>query len=135
MESHAAVTSMLDDQLRRETGMDLQTYDALLHAYEAGEEGIRMTVLARRVVMSKSGLTALVDRLQARGWFERITDPEDRRAIRIVLTKQGRDVFKSAAVVHLAGIERYFAEYVGEGESRVIAEALERVHEIHTADS
>jgi len=135
MESRAAVIAVLGDEMRRETDLDLQAYDALLHVYEAGAAGIRMTELARRVIMSKSGLTTMVDRLEARGWFERIPDPEDRRAIRIIVTKRGRDVFRSAAQVHVAGIERYFAKYISDAEARVIAEALERVCGIPAPDS
>ena len=135
MESHGAVIALLGDQLRREADMDLQTYDALLHTYEAREAGIRMTELARRVVMSKSGLTTMVDRLEARGWFERIPDPEDRRAIRIIVTKQGREVFRSAARTHMAGIESFFGMHVSDAEARVIAEALDRVSRISTPDA
>ena len=135
MESQSAVTSLLDEQLRNETDLDLQTYDALLHVYEAGAAGIRMTDLARRVVISKSGLTTMVDRLELRGWMKRIPDPEDRRAIRIVVTKLGGDVFRSAARIHVAGIERHFSALISDDEARVIAETLERMCEIRGPDS
>lgn len=107
--------------------MDLQTYDALLHTYEAGEVGVRMTELAQRVVLSKSGLTTLVDRLEERGWMRRIPDSADRRVTRITLTEQGVEAFRSAARIHVAGIEAYFASRVTDDEAEVIAETLERM--------
>ena len=76
---------MLDEELRAATGMDIQTYDTLLQTYEAGDAGIRMTDLARAVSLTKAGLTALVDRLEKRG-FSSANDPADRRVIRIKLT-------------------------------------------------
>jgi len=127
MEFHGALTPLLDQELREGTEMDLQTYDVLLHTHEAEDEGIRMTELARRLVLSKSGLTAVVDRLEERGWVRRIPDPQDRRATRIMLTEDGESAFHRAAEIHIAGIERHFASHLSEEEAGVIAEALERI--------
>jgi len=127
MEMHGTVTAVLDGELREEAGIDLQTYDALLHVYEAGQAGIRMTELAQKVVLSKSGLTTLVDRIEERGWMKRIPDIADRRVTRITLTSGGVEAFRSAARVHVAGIETYFARSVTENEAEVIAEVMDRV--------
>ncbi len=129
MEMHGAVVAVLDAELRSAAHIDLQTYDALLHVYEAGQAGIRMTELAQNVVMSKSGLTTLVDRIEKRDWMRRIPDPADRRVTRITLTSMGAEVFRSAARVHVAGIETYFACRVTDDEANVIAETLERIRE------
>jgi DNA-binding MarR family transcriptional regulator len=121
------ITPFMDDELQKETGLDLQTYDALLHVHEAGDRGIRMSDLARSVVLSKSGLTTLVDRLEDRGLLRRVADPDDRRAIRITLTERGRARFRGAAEVHVTGIDRYFASHLTEGEAGVVANVLERI--------
>jgi len=124
---HGTLTPLLDAELKGGTEMDLATYDALLHIHEAEDEGIRMTELARRVVLSKSGLTAAVDRLEQRGWVQRVPDPRDRRATRIQLTEDGEDAFRRAAEVHVTGIQEHFASRLSEEEAAVIAEVLERV--------
>jgi DNA-binding MarR family transcriptional regulator len=118
---------LMDEELRSETGVDLATYDALMHIVKAGKPGIRMTHLAQDVYMSKSGLTAMVDRLEERGWLQRIPDPDDRRAIRITLTEAGLEKAREAGDVHLASIERHFSEHVSDAEASLIREVMERV--------
>ncbi len=129
MVTHGRITPLLDDELRAGTDLDLQTYDALLHTYEAGRPGIRMSDLAQNVVLSKSGLTTLVDRLQERGLLQRIPDPHDRRVTRLTLTDRGIEIFKAAAKVHLAGIQRHFIDRLADEEAKVIAEVLERINQ------
>lgn len=127
METVGTVTALLDTEMRREVGIDIQTYDALLHAYEAGEAGIRMTDLAGAVVLSKSGLTTLVDRLEKRGLLERVPDPDDRRAVRITLTETGVETFRTAARVNIAVVRRLVGDHLSDEEAETIAAALERV--------
>lgn len=127
IEFHGALTTIFEGELRDATGLDLQTYDALLHTYEAGSAGIRMTDLAQRVILTKSGLTSVVDRLERRGYLRRIPDPSDRRATRVTLTARGEETFREAATVHLAGIKRHFADRITDEEARVIIDALARV--------
>lgn len=118
----------LDDDLQEESGIDVNTYDALLHIFEAGEHGIRMVDLASAVIISKSGITSLVDRLEASAHVQRNADSDDRRAIRITLTPSGEQTFRAAARVHLAWIEEYFVKLLSDDEARAIAETLERIH-------
>ncbi len=134
MTVHGRLIPRLDEELRAETELDLKSYDALLHTYEAGAEGIRMADLADRIVLSKSGLTALVDRLEARGLVRRLPDHADRRATRITVTDAGIDTFRAAAAVHLAGIARHFADRITAAEAKTIATALERVQEHLASD-
>jgi len=119
---------LLGTEMRDRTPIDLPTYDVLLHVYEAGKAGIQMTNLAREVVISKSGLTAQVDRLERQVFLRRIPDPNDRRAIRIVITDEGLATFRAAAKVHMAGIQRYFGDHLTDDDATVLAQVLERVH-------
>ncbi len=127
METHGAIVPILDSELLAKAGIDIQTYDALLHVFEAREQGIRMADLASAVVISKSGITSLVDRLEASSLVRRNLDPDDRRATRITLTATGEATFRAAAQVHLAGIEEHFASRISDEEALGIAETLERV--------
>jgi len=127
MTVHGRITPRLDDELRSRADLDLRSYDALLHTYEAGAAGIRMADLAERVVLSKSGLTTLVDRLERRGLVRRLPDPHDRRATRITITDDGIRVFRIAAEVHKEGISRHFADRITTADAETLAEILERV--------
>ena len=71
LEVHARVVNRLELELRDETGMPLTWYDVLVQLSEAPGHKLRMQELARRVLISKSGLTRLVDRLCAAGYVER----------------------------------------------------------------
>ncbi len=125
------VTQRVDEDLRNELGIDIQIYDALLHTKEAGDEGIRMKDLADRVLLSKAGLTSLVDRLEHRGLLARRPGVEDRRVKRIVLTPRGRDLFGDAAHVHNATVERWFHQHLEESVADVMAQGLATMREAH----
>ncbi|GBE23979.1 transcriptional activatory protein BadR [bacterium BMS3Bbin02] len=127
MEIHGTVVPKLDRDLLEKSGIDIHTYDALLHVFEAGKQGVRMADLAAAVVISKSGITSLVDRLEAGGSVQRNPDPDDRRATRITLTPLGEETFRAAAQVHLASIEAHFASLITDEEAQVISKTLDRV--------
>lgn len=104
----------------------LQYYDVMLHVSEA-EGGLRMTDLAERIVLSKSGLTSLVDRMEEDGLVERRPDPADRRATRIVLTPGGEERFAEVSEHHHETVHRIFTSRVTAAEARVIVDVMERV--------
>lgn len=130
MQAIGTLRAILDEELRAQTDLDLQAYDALLHVFEAGDDGIRMTDLAREIVLSKTGLTSLVDRLQQRGLVQRVPDPTDRRVMRITLTDDGERAFRAAARVHLEGIHEHVTRHLTDDESQAIATAFERIRTI-----
>lgn len=127
MELHMQLTTHFDVEFQEHCGIDISTYDALLHVHEAGPEGIRMTDLSERLVVSKSGLTSMVDRLEERGLLRRIADPVDRRAIRISITDKGAALFRSAAKVHMASIENNFSKHLTDHEAQMIIDIVDRV--------
>ncbi len=79
------------------------------------------------MVLSKSGLTALVDRMEGSGLIERRADPADRRATRIVLSEEGTVRFREAAAFHREVVHRIFTSKVTPAEAVVMLDALERV--------
>src|SRR5665811_196948 len=70
MTMHAVLTAVMDEELKESADMDLNTYDALLHLFEAGSSGLRMNELADTIVVSHSGLTNRIDRLAERDLVE-----------------------------------------------------------------
>lgn len=80
-----------------DTGVSYSEYDVLLNLLDGARDGMRPTELAEAVVITKSGLTRLVDRLVERGYLERRVCPSDRRGQLIVATPDGRRAFRRAA--------------------------------------
>lgn len=129
LETHARIMSRLEAELRDETGMPLTWYDVLVQLAEAPGSRLRMQDLARRVLISKSGLTRLVDRLCAAGYLTREPDPEDGRGTLAVMTTEGRNALRDASPFHLAGVQRAFIDHLSAREVEAIGNALEHILE------
>ncbi len=127
LEAHARVVSLLEDDLQREKGLPLTWYDVLVQLQEAPDRRLRMTELARRVLISKSGLTRLVDRMAAAGLVERCLDDHDRRGRWVELTDAGFERLRDAAPVHLRGVREYFTGELDPGAANVVGEVLWRI--------
>ncbi len=127
LEAHAAVVELLEQELERECGLPLSQYEVLLKLAGAPGGRLRMRELARSVLLSKSGLSRLVDRMAAAGLVCRERSLDDRRGAFAVLTDPGRMALRKAAPVHLRGIQEHFAGYLGEAEAEVVGVALGRV--------
>ena len=104
------INNELACELAEETGVQLVHYEILLMLYEAGEEGLRPSVIADKRRLSRSGATRLIDRLVEQGIIERRSCGTDGRVSNIVLAEEGRRTFKRAGRVHLEGIERHVGE-------------------------
>ena len=120
--AHAAITRVLEHELQAERDLPLSWYDVLLQLHEAGGR-LRMQELAVQLVVNKSSLTRLVDRLEHEGYVLREPSPEDGRGYYAVLTRDGRDALRWAAPTHLRGVQEHFAQYLT--DSDVVA--LQRV--------
>lgn len=127
LESRALLTDLLGEELERERGLSLTWYDALLHLNEAPDRRLAMNELAERVVISRSGLTRVVDGLEEAGLVRREPSHTDRRVTQVALTPEGRETLRQAWPVHRRGIEAHFSGYVGQKEARTIVAALTRV--------
>jgi DNA-binding MarR family transcriptional regulator len=88
---------------------------------------MRMSQLADRLLLSRSGLTRLVDRLAKLGLVERRRCPEDARGLLAAITSEGRELFDRARPTHLAGVRRLFLERFSEDEQVQLGALFERV--------
>jgi DNA-binding MarR family transcriptional regulator len=129
LESYRRVIVALDDELQAERDLPLAYYDVLIQLFYAPDRRLRMNQLASVVLLSKSGLTRLVDRMEAAGLVERASSPTDRRGSFAVLTPRGEQVFRKAAPVHLDGIHRHFSCHLTATEAKTLARVLEKVRE------
>jgi DNA-binding MarR family transcriptional regulator len=127
LETHAAVTELLARELTAERGLPLKAYDVLLNLAEAPDGRLRMQELSASVLLSKSGLSRVVDRMEEGGLVRREQSEDDRRGWFAVLTDRGRSTLRRAAPVHLRGIQEHFARHLDDEEARVLAAVLARV--------
>jgi DNA-binding MarR family transcriptional regulator len=127
-EAHAAVMDVLTAELRDEAGLSITEYDVLLHLSE-GSPPVRMHELADAVVLSKSGLTRVVDRMERDGLLARVPIPGDRRSTAIALTAAGEQAFRNARAVHRRGIERHFIDHLSEHDVKVIRRVFSRARD------
>jgi DNA-binding MarR family transcriptional regulator len=127
LEAHARVTDALQQELEAEKGLALTWYDVLVQLERAPGRRLRMSELAGAVLLSKSGLTRLVDRMANEGLVERCADPADRRATFVSLSPAGLDRLRDAAPVHLRGIQEHFAAHMAPAEAVRIRAVLERM--------
>jgi DNA-binding MarR family transcriptional regulator len=127
LHAHHQVVDTLDRELEEEHDLTLAEYDVLLRLARAPDRALRMTELAGRVLMSPSGLTRLVDRLETRGLAKRREDDRDGRVTFARLTEAGRRELRAAARTHLRGIRRHFTAMLTEKQLRDVAASLEAV--------
>jgi DNA-binding MarR family transcriptional regulator len=104
---HSKITRRLDALLVGAHGMTLNEYEVLLKLDAAGGT-LRMSELAEAALLSRSGLTRIVDDLEAQGLIARTPDPADGRVLRAILTDDGRARLRAARDTHLANIHSLF---------------------------
>jgi DNA-binding MarR family transcriptional regulator len=127
--AHGRLSRRLDDELRAEHGLSLAEYDTLLQIASAKGRRLRMHQLSERVLLSRSGITRLVDRLVHDGLVERSACPSDARGAEAVLTGPGLDRLRAASQTHLRGIDSYFLGVIEPDDLTVVERSLGGVAE------
>ena len=118
LNAHARVTRAIGRELAAAGLPDLSWYDLLWALHRAPGGGLRVNELARAVVLSPTGMSRFVDRLEAEGLVRREPDPEDRRALQVVLTDAGRDLLRRMWPVYARGIQMHFAAHLPDAPER-----------------
>jgi DNA-binding MarR family transcriptional regulator len=124
---HAALLRDLDAELVAANGISLRSYEVLLYLGDAPETRLRMTDLSASVLLSASGVSRLVDRLERDGLVRRERCTEDARGYWAVLTAAGSKQLAEARPTHLAGVRRLFLAHFGERDLRELAGFWERL--------
>ncbi len=112
LRAHAEVTRRLENDLVAEHQLPLAWYDVLVQLVEAPDRRLRMTDLAGQVLISRSGLTRLVDRLVAEGLVRRERAADDARGTFAVMTDEGYKRLRQATPTHLRGVASYVVDRV-----------------------
>lgn len=127
LRTHSHLLRLLEQDLQIHHKIALGSYDVLVQLAEAPDNRLRMSELAEAVLLSRSGLTRLVDRMQRDGLVARAPDPDDARGLFTVLTEQGRDALRDAARVHLAGISQLVFDRVSDAELRQLLDLMRKL--------
>ena len=125
--AHSRLQRLLDEDLRTEHDLSLAEYDALLQLAEAPGRRLRMHQLADRVLLSRSGVTRLIDRLVADGFVERNSCLTDARGAEAVLTPAGLDRLRNSAATHLRGIADHFLDAIEPADLAAVGRAMRDV--------
>ena len=122
--ANAKVLRIAERDLVEREGFPMTWLDVLAQLYDAPGNGLRMQELEERSLFTRSGLTRLVDRIEAAGLVRRERVPGDRRGVRVVLTSEGRRRHDEAFVEHFRVIEREFGGRLTLAEQQAVADAL-----------
>jgi DNA-binding MarR family transcriptional regulator len=123
---HASLSKALDAELEAEHGLPLTSYEVLMYLADAEEHRMRMCELASSVILSRSGLTRLVDRLERDGLITRESCSSDARGAFAKLTPTGRERLTAARATHLAGVRTMFLDHFTPEELEALAGYWER---------
>jgi DNA-binding MarR family transcriptional regulator len=124
---HAGMTKALDAELMREHRLPLTSYEVLLFLADSPEGRMRMSELADGVLLSRSGLTRLVDRMERDGLLRRERCEQDQRGWFAEITEEGRALFARARKTHLDGVRERFLSRLSRDEQRTLAALWEKV--------
>lgn len=125
--AQAVLIEQIDRDLAAAECIPLHWYDVLVELLEAPEQRLRMSELARRVVLSRSTLTHLAARLEGEGLLRRERVDGDRRGAYATLTDEGRTAMRKAWPVYARGIASYFAASFSAVEAAQLRDLLARV--------
>ena len=135
LRGHAALTRSLNAQLVADHELTMNDYEVLLRLSHAPDNRLKRIELAQSVILTPSGITRLLDGLEAAGWVEKASCASDARVTYAVLTEAGREKLHAAADSHLADVDRLFATHFGEDELQTLAALLERIDGSGAAES
>jgi DNA-binding MarR family transcriptional regulator len=127
LRTHSALTKALDAELVRVHGLPLSSYEVLLFLADSPDGQMRMSELADGVLLSRSGLTRLVDRMQREGLLRRERCEDDARGWFAAITPKGRELFIRARKTHLDGVRERFLSHFTREELRSLAAFWERI--------
>jgi DNA-binding MarR family transcriptional regulator len=123
---HGLVARLLEADLMARSSMPLAEFDVLFQIAMTDGQRLRMNELADRVVLSRAGITRLVDRLVEDGLVERVKCASDARGAFAALTDRGRERLEEARPKHLAAVKRYFLGSFSRAELEILADLMER---------
>jgi DNA-binding MarR family transcriptional regulator len=127
LQSHASIVRVLDAELAADHGITSRDYEVLLYLAQESDQQLAMSALAERTMLTRSGITRLVDGLVTAGLIERAACPSDARVSYAKLTDDGYAKLREAGCSHVRSIHRLFLEHFSPDEVSQLAELLSRL--------
>jgi DNA-binding MarR family transcriptional regulator len=124
---HLRVLRALDQELIRRHRLPVREFDVLITLSYAPDWRLRMSELAERVLLSPSGLTRMIARLEREGWVQRRIDPDDARSYHATLTDRGAQCLAEARLTHNAVIRTLFMDRLSADELRQLGAIYKKV--------
>ena len=126
LRTNARLWDQLETQMRRDHGLTIARYDVLAHLELAGGR-LRLSELAATVMLSPSGLSKLLDRMDASGLIQREPDPRDARSTYAVITPRGRALVTKARASHHDLLQRRFGDALDDEDVADITRIMGRI--------
>lgn len=127
METHSTVVKYLERRMQEQHGLPLAWWDVLQQLADGPEGRLRMGDLADSVLLTRSGITRLVDRMIVAGLVAREPCPGDRRGYYAVITQLGRDTIEKVGPDHSKDAWEIFLGHITEEEADVLGKVFNRV--------
>jgi len=127
LRAHASMKRSFNAQLLAEHGLTVNDYEALLLLSHEPDRRLKRVVLAERLQLTPSGVTRLLDGLEAAGYVEKASCAGDARVTYAVLTDAGHQKLEQASCSHVAAVRALFAERLDDDELRTLGELLGRL--------
>jgi len=128
LRAHRDLVVSLDTQLVREHSLPLSSYEVLMVLADSDGGRARMGEVADQLLLSRSGLTRLVDRLVRQGWVERTPCEDDARGLYAEITRSGRAKLRKARPAHLDGVRHGFLERLSDEDLQALARAWRKLN-------
>jgi DNA-binding MarR family transcriptional regulator len=129
VQAHSVVSSRIESRLDAAVGLSLPEHELLIRLSQAPDRQLRMYDLASLLLLSKSGITRLVDRLERRNLVAREMSDSDRRVVLACLTDEGAELLEQARPFIAGGVEEFFSRHLNPREIDALRGALRKVLE------
>jgi DNA-binding MarR family transcriptional regulator len=127
LRAHASMTRAMNADLLNEHGLTINDFEALMHLSRAEDGRMRRVDLAEGLLLTASGVTRLLDGLEAAGYVERAACASDRRVVYAVITDAGREKLAAASTSHVVGVSSMLQERFDQEELAQLTELLARL--------
>ena len=126
LRTHARLWDQLEAQVRRDHGLTIARYDVLAHVEMAGGK-LGLSELASSIVLSPSGLSKLLDRMESSGLIRRVPDPSDARSTFATITPEGRSLVKKARRSHHRLLQQAFGDALDDRDVADLTRIMGRI--------
>lgn len=129
IQAHSVVGSRIEARLDAGCGLSLAEHEVLIRLSQAPDRRLRMYDLASLLLLSKSGITRVVDRLEKRNLVAREMSDTDRRVVLAALTDEGVEILEQARPFIAGGVEEFLSNHLDDDEIESLRGALRKILE------